>query len=438
MTKLVPLRSLPRRAAYKPDDVLVLFGELFSRGYANGLVEEAERMGMKIIYSTVGRRTKDGELRALEENEFPKQSLLYANSKFINIPLEAGFDLEPDHAGVAPVDQLKEVKLGEWENVKINFESLKESQHRGTDRFKAQVKKYFLELENHIAPGSNVIFAHLMAGGVPRAKIVLPIMNRVFKGVGDRYVPSELFWSSDIGRFCALSFNEVTAETFKHLVDLSTSLREKIQNQGGKVRYLAYGYHGTEVLIQNQYIWQTYTPYLQGFAKVKLENYSEEFWNRGIKTSVFNCPEILTNSSSIFIGVENSLYPLLFSLNKIKDPSDKILQIVKSCTSLLKEACSMDEFQKLLDTYLNDELIRSHCDFLRWPQHSSKEQLELMINTSDKLVSCHRSEKLLISANLSEIVFESCGKIMLHQSWNPESPVWWIGHDIIAQQLGAN
>jgi hypothetical protein len=397
--------------------------------------EEAERVGMKIIYSTVGRRTKEGVLRALEESEFPK----HANGNFINIPLEAGFDLEPDHdSGLTPVEQLKDVKLNEWENVKINFESIKESQHRGTDRFKNQVKDYLVELEKHITPGSNVIFAHLMAGGVPRAKIVLPIMNRVFKGVGDRYVPSETFWNSDIGRFCALSFNEVTAETFKHLVELSTPLREKIQNQAGKVRYLAYGYHGTEILTHNQYLWQTYTPYLQGFAKVKLENYSQDFWNRGIKTCVFNCPEILTNSSSIFVGVENSLYPLLFSLNKIKESSDKVLQLVNACTSLLKDECTLDEIQKKLDLYFNDEIIRNHCDFLRWPQHSSKEQLELMINTADILSACHKSEKALLTTVLSEAVFESSGKIMLHQSWNPESPVWWLGHDIIAQQLGSN
>lgn len=43
------LRQKPEKAPYQAGDVLVLFGELFSRGYANGLVEEAERLGMKII-----------------------------------------------------------------------------------------------------------------------------------------------------------------------------------------------------------------------------------------------------------------------------------------------------------------------------------------------------------------------------------------------------
>lgn len=63
MTQLFPLREKPSLSPYKKGDVLVLFGELF-RGYANGLVEEAERRGMTIVRATVGRREKDGVLRA--------------------------------------------------------------------------------------------------------------------------------------------------------------------------------------------------------------------------------------------------------------------------------------------------------------------------------------------------------------------------------------
>ena len=35
-----------------------IIGELFSRGYANGLVEEAEKCGMTILRATVGRRIR--------------------------------------------------------------------------------------------------------------------------------------------------------------------------------------------------------------------------------------------------------------------------------------------------------------------------------------------------------------------------------------------
>ena len=66
---MTPLRTLPVKAQFKRGDVLVVFGELFTRGYANGIVDEAERAGLKVIYSTVGRRDADGKLRALNEEE---------------------------------------------------------------------------------------------------------------------------------------------------------------------------------------------------------------------------------------------------------------------------------------------------------------------------------------------------------------------------------
>ncbi len=37
------------------------------------------------------------------------------------------------------------------------------------------------------------------------------------------------------------------------------------------MRYTAYGYHGTEILIDGEYHWQTYTNYTQGYAKMRLE-----------------------------------------------------------------------------------------------------------------------------------------------------------------------
>ena len=170
---LVPLRQKPSLSAYKPGDYLVLFGELFQRGYANGLVEEAERRGLKIIRSTVGRREKDGQLRSLTAEELKLQA-----SPLINIPLEAGFDMQPDSKGLTPVEALKEVKLSDWKNFKLNFDRIKESRKKGSEDFKVRVHQYMQQLAPLIEPGRNVLFAHLMAGGVPRAKIVMPLLLR--------------------------------------------------------------------------------------------------------------------------------------------------------------------------------------------------------------------------------------------------------------------
>lgn len=433
MSSLNPMRTPPDTAGYKPGDVLVVFGELFSRGYANGIVDEAERAGLKIVRSTVGRRDSEGRLRPLTAEE-----LLTQPQPFINVPLEAGFDLEPcSQDGTTPVDQIKNVKMSEWENVHLDLSKIEDSRKRGAERFRRQVELYLKELESHIPDGANVIFVHTMAGGVPRAKIMMPTMNRVFKGVGDRHLPSETFWKSDLGTLCSWSFEDVTAHTLRHLIDLSQPLRARIEGSGGRVRYLAYGYHGTEVLTRGEYIWQTYAPYLQGWAKKELENIAKDVWDKGVHATVYNCPEILTNSSSIFVGVEVPLYPLIGALEKEGSHSARVRDILDRSRALLKDEFSFEDVLALTDSTLTSEPIRRHCDFEKWPQHNSKDQMELLIGTSEKLVEMHKDPKNIITFVLSEEVFRSTGYVMYHDSWRPQSPVLWLGHDVLAKALAS-
>ncbi|EWS63031.1 hypothetical protein Y695_03739 [Hydrogenophaga sp. T4] len=49
----IALNQLPQKNIFRAGDVFVLFGELFGRGYANGLVNEARQAGMSIIGITV-------------------------------------------------------------------------------------------------------------------------------------------------------------------------------------------------------------------------------------------------------------------------------------------------------------------------------------------------------------------------------------------------
>lgn len=428
MTQLFPLREKPALSSYKKGDVLVLFGELFSRGYANGLVEEAERLGMKIVRATVGRREKDNSLRPLTSEESAA-----IPQPFINVPLEAGFDMEPDSKGVTPCDQLKDVKLTDWNKVSLDWKGIEESQKKGVERFKQSTKIFIQELEKHIPKGANVLFAHLMAGGVPRVKILMPLLNRAFKGTGDRHVSTQALLDSDIGQLCLRNFNEVTAETFAHLIEASTPLREKLESQGSHVSYTAYGYHGTEVLIHGQYKWQTYTCYFQGWAKMALEKHSENFSKMGVHCCVYNCPEILTNSSSVFQGVELSLYPLLAAIQKDASNKSHAEKVLNDCTNLLKEDVSLEQVVKFTDQYLTNDLTLSFTKYDQWPQQSRKDQMEYMLSCSDHLFSLHKDEKNLITAVLSEVVFKSCGYVMLHDSWNPKAPVAWIGHDLVAR-----
>ena len=428
MTQVFPLREKPALAPYKKGDVLVLFGELFSRGYANGLVEEAERRGMTIVRATVGRREKDGVLRALTAEEAAT-----IPQPFINVPLEAGFDMEPASNGTTPCDQLKDVKLSDWLEAKLDWKSVEESHQNSIVRFKKNTELFIKELEKHIPAGANVVFAHLMAGGVPRTKIIMPLLNRAFKGTGDRHIPSKTLFDSEIGQLCLKNFVEVTAETFRHLIEISAPLRKKLESQGSHVSYTAYGYHGTEVLIRGQYKWQTYTPYFQGWAKMDLEKLSEKFAKEGVNCCVYNCPEILTNSSSVFQGVEVSLYPLLAALQKDGADRKHTEQVLADCKKLLKDDVTFEQIIKFTDDYLTNDITVSHSKYDQWPQNSDQKQMEYMLSSSNHLISLHKDEKQLITFVLSEVVFKSCGYVMLHDAWKPKAPVAWIGHDIVAR-----
>jgi hypothetical protein len=93
----------------------------------------------------------------------------------------------------------------------------------------------------------------------------------------------------------------------------------------------------------------------------------------------------------------------------------------------------MDDILNFTKSYLTSDLIRAHCVFEKWPQHSSKDQLEKMLAASDHLLELHKDNKQLMTFGLSEVVFEACGKVMLADSPNPEAPVAWINHDVIAK-----
>ncbi len=430
MTNYRPLEQLPEAAGYKNGDVLVLVGELFGRGYANGLIDEARRLGMTVIGTTVGRRDGDGTLRPLTDEELSEaQGIL--GSTIINIPLEAGFDMEPACGLPSVSEQLKKLKTDEWQQTSFSDEFIAAARTAGTSRFRAALSRLAEELESRIQAGANVLFAHSMAGGIPRARVLMPLLNRVFKGTGDKFLASADFWVSNLGRLCDASFNEVTADTFRYLIEETSSLRNRIQGNGGQVRYAAYGYHGTSVLVGGDYRWQSYTPYVQGWAKMRLEDIAAEFTSRGTIATVFNCPEILTNSSALFLGVEISLYPLLTAIRR--EAGAAADRLFSTCQEMLKEGETVQGMLKRADAYLSSPLLSSLVAYDSWPQHNTREQAELMLASSADLMGMHADQKRLVCAELSRIVFLSTGRLMLHGSWAPAAPALWLNHDIIAR-----
>jgi len=429
MPTYCPMTTLPQTAEYKAGDVLVLVGELFGRGYANGLLEEAKRLGMTVLGTTVGRRDSDGTLRPLTQEELVEAEASLGGT-IINIPLEAGFDMETPGGAPSIADRLKKAKPDEWETISFEPDFLEQACAAGQARFTANLRLVMAELEKKIPATAHIVLAHTMAGGIPRARFFMPLLNRVFKGSGDKYLASEPFWNSSIGQVCNASFNEVTADTFKHLIDVSSNLRQRASQSGGKIAYTAYGYHGTAILINGQYQWQSYTPYLQGFAKMRLEDHAIEARKHGINATVFNCPEILTNSSALFLGVELSLYPLLTALQQAAP--EKSAPLTQRCADLLAEGKTLADLMTVATGYLSSPLINEALTFDSWPQHSTREQMELMLATSSKLMELHRDQKQLVCAELSRLVFRATGRLMIQTSWSGSEPSLWLNHDTIA------
>lgn len=433
MTQYNPLRTLPAAAGYGKGDVFVLFGELFGRGYANGLVEEARNAGMTVLGITVGRRDADGSLRPLNDEELAASESMLGGT-IINIPLEAGFDMDCSETGVSPVDQLKGIKSNAWESAELDWVAVEQARKAGIARFTTNLATVMEKLDALIPDGANVLFSHTMAGGIPRARVLMPVLNRVFKGQGDRFAASEVFWQSSLGKLCAACFDEVTANTFHHLIEASQGIRERISAAGGKVSYTAYGYHGCEVLIGGTYTWQSYTPYLQGWAKIRLEEIASAAWEKGIRATLFNCPEIQTNSSALFLGVEISLYPLLAALER-EGGGATFERIKEACNGLLKEGTTVEDLLADADRYLSDQLLQPFHDFGSWPHHNNRDQAELMLDSANRMLDLNRDSKEIVCAELSRAVFQAVGRLMFRTSWQPSAPVFWLNHDIVAREL---
>lgn len=427
-----PLRALPPTAGYGKGDFLVVLGELFGRGYAHGIVDEARRAGMTIVGATVGRRDGDGPLRALTEPELAEAEA-NLGGRIINVPLEAGFDLEPGGEGPSPVEQLKGAKPADWERIRLDWELVAASKAAGARRFERAAFLFAERLVPLVPAGANVLFVHTMAGGFPRARVYMPLMTRVFRGVGEKYLPSDRFMESDLGKLWRDSFDEVTARTFGQLVQATAPLRTPER----RVRYVAFGYHGCEVQIGGQPTWQTYVPYLQGWAKLGLEQLALEAWRAGVRCTVFNSPEIWSNSSALFLGVEIALYPLLLAVREA-DPSGTVASALwDRCRARLREGATLEGMLARADTYLSSPQAAALRDLSAWPQHTSREQLEAMIAASDELTAMSADPRDPVCAELSRTVVPAVGRLMFDESWEPASPVRWLNHDVVAKQAVA-
>jgi hypothetical protein len=433
MTELTSLRHIPHANAFRKGDVFVLFGELFGRGYVNGLIDEARQAGMTIVGITVGRRDENGTLRALNAEEHAEAEAKLGG-KIINVPLMAGFDMDAPEGEQNPTEMLSGITLKTWQEDKLDWARIEKCREAGVRRFTESANLAMAAIDKLVPQGANVFFAHTMAGGIPKIKAFLAIANRIYKGRGERFMSSRALLDSDLGKLILMNFDEVSANTLKYLVDASAPIRERVTKAGGEVRYTAYGYHGTEILIGGQYTWQTYTNYTQGYAKMRLESIAQAAWAQGIPATVFNCPEIRTNSSDIFVGVELSLFPLLTALKK-EGGGAWADQQWKICQELLGDDVSLQSLLDTIERYNQDATSAKFRNFEAWPMDNTPELADVMIGTSEEITGLHKDKKALITDHLSALVLEGTGPLMFHGASEKIAPVLWLNHDIIARQL---
>jgi hypothetical protein len=433
MKNRTSLHQLPQQNIFRKGDLFVLFGELFGRGYANGLVNEARQAGMQIVGITVGRRDANNVLRPLNDQELAAAEA-GLGGKIINVPLMAGFDLDAPAGAPTPTDMLGSMTLKTWMDDKLDWAHIEKCREVGIKRFRDSVAEVMALLNGMVPDGRNVFFAHTMAGGIPKAKVFLAIANRVYKGRGDRFMSSQVLLESDLGKLILKNFDEVSANTFQHLIDESQTIRARVEASGGQVRYSAYGYHGTEVLIDDSYEWQTYTNYTQGVAKMRLERIAQAAWSHNIKATVYNCPEIRTNSSDIFAGVELPLILLLDALKKEGGGAWAEAQW-QACRELLLEGVTLEDVLQKVADFQGSDVMQGFRDFAAWPMPNSPAQADLTIGTSDEILKMHKDNKALITDLLSSFVIEATGPLIFRESSAPAGPVLWLNHDIIARQL---
>lgn len=433
MRNPIALGRVPENSVFRAGDVFVLFGELFGRGYATGLLNEARKAGMEIVGITVGRRDESNALRPLTHDELAAAED-NIGGRIINLPLMAGFDLDAPAGGTSPTGLLADMSLETWQQHRLDWDYVAKCRTVGVNRFTRSLAQVMEILDGMIPDGRNVFFAHTMAGGIPKAKVFLALANRIYKGRGARHLSSQVLLESDLGKLILQNFDEVSALSFQRLIDFSAGIRERVQASGGQVRYTAYGYHGTEVLVEGVYRWQTYTNYTQGYAKMRLESIAQEAWASGVKATVYNCPEIRTNSSDVFAGLELSLFPLLLALSK--EGGGKWAQEQwHACQRLLADDHTLDDvLQKIADLHANP-IMHPFRNFAAWPMANTQAQSDLTISTSNEISQMHRDSKVLISDLLSALVVRATGQLIFNASSEPPGPVLWLNHQIVARQL---
>jgi hypothetical protein len=149
---------------------------------------------------------------------------------------------------------------------------------------------------------------------------------------------------------------------------------------------------------------------------------------------VFDAPEIWTNSSALFLGVEVSLYALLRALEREAPRAAETGALRARCSALLKEGATLDALVARAEAFLTGTAAPLRT-FATWPHHSTREHLEAMLAASEACGAMSADPRNPVAAELSRSVVDAVGRLIFDASWEPEGPVRWLGHDVVARRL---
>jgi hypothetical protein len=58
-----------------------------------------------------------------------------------------------------------------------------------------------------------------------------------------------------------------------------------------------------------------------------------------------------------------------------------------------------------------------------------------MLAASESCAALSADPKAPVAGELSRAVVEATGRLMLDVAWEPDAPVRWLGHDVVARRL---
>jgi hypothetical protein len=152
---------------------------------------------------------------------------------------------------------------------------------------------------------------------------------------------------------------------------------------------------------------------------------------------VYDAPEIWTNSSALFTGVELPLYRLLAALDEEGPSAPATIALRERCAALLQKDATLELLLARAGLFLTDSALAPFRRREGWPHHTTAPQLQAMLAASEACAAMSADPREPVVGELSRAVVEAVGRLMLDHAWEPDAPVRWLGHDVVAKRLVA-